>query len=181
MKGRPLSEATEIDRIRLQVRRYFKGRGYRFLEHTPLGRFTRKGWPDFLVLDEAPRHPLWLYIKKPFMRVKPLQKRRIAELRKRGYQVYTVRSAQQAKTVEKLWRGENDSYGEERITKAEFDDVMIYVEAHFENLIRYFYSNHTERCIKEKIAYMDRIDLWHTLDPCEREKIILFMKAGKIR
>jgi hypothetical protein len=71
-------------------------------------------------------------------------------------------------------------WGGAMLTQDEFETAMIFVEEHAEALIRYFYSNHTESCIKVKIARIDPEDLWIMLDNCERQKILNFMKSGKI-
>lgn len=83
---------------------YFKSQGYEIIKLTTLAYYGRKGWPDIIVLDKAPRHPLWIEIKSKTGRVTWLQQSKILELRERGYQAFVVRSMNQAKHAEKQWR-----------------------------------------------------------------------------
>ena len=85
------------------IRSWLICEGYEVIKLTTMRQYGTAGWPDLLVLDKAPRMPLFVEIKTATGKATPLQERRHEQLRERGYPVFIVRSLQETKIVIAAW------------------------------------------------------------------------------
>lgn len=102
MQGRKAVNPSERS-IQRSVTKWLCDQGLECIKLTTLGRYGSAGWPDLLVLDNATRLPLFLEVKTQHGELSPLQERRSAILRERGYPVFVVRSLDDAKRVVGAW------------------------------------------------------------------------------
>ncbi len=86
-----------------QVRNWLITQGLEVIKLTTMKRYGSAGWPDLMVLDQAPRLPLFLELKTQDGQVTPLQKQRHMQLRQRGYPVFVARSLDEAKVFVEAW------------------------------------------------------------------------------
>jgi len=89
--------------IQKAILAWLRSNDFLVMKLTTMGRYGTAGWPDLMVLDKAPRLPLFLEVKTEFGKLTPLQEQRIEALRKRGYPVFVVRSVPQTKLVVDAW------------------------------------------------------------------------------
>jgi Holliday junction resolvase len=100
-----MSKPTQSERsIQKSIRNWLVGQGYEVIKLTTLGRYGTAGWPDLMVLDEAPQLPLFLEVKTEFGDPTPIQEDKIKKLRGRGYPTFIVRSLVDAKLVIEAWQ-----------------------------------------------------------------------------
>lgn len=86
-----------------QVRTWLIKHGFEVIKLTTMKRYGSAGWPDLMVLDKAPRLPLFLELKTQDGRTTPLQDQRIKLLRNRGYPTFVVRSLDEVKVYVEAW------------------------------------------------------------------------------
>lgn len=89
--------------IQKAIRTWLVGQGFEVLKLTTMKRYGSAGYPDLMVLDKAPRLPLFLEVKTEYGRTTPLQEQRIKSLRERGYPTFVVRSLPETKIVIEAW------------------------------------------------------------------------------
>jgi len=85
------------------IRKWLVINGFEVIKLTTMRQYGSAGWPDLMVLDKAPRLPLFLEIKTEQGRTTPLQDQRIKSLRNRGFPTFVVRSVEEMRVVVEAW------------------------------------------------------------------------------
>jgi hypothetical protein len=98
---KPIKQTERV--LHKKVRSWLNGQGFEVVKLTTMRQYGSAGWPDLLILDKAPRLPLFLELKTEFGEVTPLQEQRIKQLRKRGYPTFVVRSLDEVKVYVEVW------------------------------------------------------------------------------
>jgi hypothetical protein len=98
---KPVKQTERI--LHKKVRSWLVGQGLEVIKLTTMKRYGSAGWPDLLILDKAPRLPLFLELKAEDGQVTPLQADKIKKLRERGYPVFVARSVHEAQVYVEAW------------------------------------------------------------------------------
>ena len=94
--------ARERD-LQAAIRRWLTGQKFLVLKLSMMRQYGSGGWPDLMVLDHAPRTPLFLEVKTGLGSTTPLQNQRMQLLRLRGFHVEIVRSVEGAREAVEEW------------------------------------------------------------------------------